>query len=108
MKNIGTQCFRVFLIPSSLARDDSFYVSHTGGAIGASSVLLIAPKPPNQGGPMPQGVVVAILCNMQVLILLLLLSSRLLLLHLLLQISTFRNIVGRGSQQIGGGHRQVF
>jgi len=50
---------------AGFARDDFFYVSHTGGAIGASSVLLIAPKPVKQDSMLPQGVVVAILCNMQ-------------------------------------------
>jgi len=46
---------------------DKFYVAHTGGAIGASSVLLIAPKPvtkDNQNS-LPRGVVVSILCNTQ-------------------------------------------
>ena len=71
---------------TTFVRDDFFYVSHTGGAIGASSVLLIAPKPVKyvlfvaflelesscsfvcrQESMLPQGVVVAILCNMQVL-----------------------------------------
>ena len=37
------------VVRSSLPRDDCFYVSHTGGAIGASSVLLIAPKPTRWG-----------------------------------------------------------
>merc|ERR1719264_1609321 len=32
---------------AGFARDDFFYVTHTGGAIGASSVLLVAPKPVN-------------------------------------------------------------
>ena len=45
--------------------DQQLYVTHTGGAIGASSVLLVAPQPPQEGGRLPQGVVVAILCNMQ-------------------------------------------
>ena len=49
------------------SRDDAFYVSHTGGAIGASSVLLVMPKPLKAEGALPHGVVVAILCNMQVL-----------------------------------------
>ncbi|XP_032871029.1 serine beta-lactamase-like protein LACTB, mitochondrial [Amblyraja radiata] len=48
------------------------YLTHTGGSVGASSVLLILPKdrpgpsasPPEAGVP-PQGVVVAILCNLQ-------------------------------------------
>ena len=50
-----------------MSRDDAFYVSHTGGAIGASSVLLVMPKPVKTEGALPQGVVVAILCNMQVM-----------------------------------------
>jgi len=45
--------------------DQQHYVTHTGGAIGASSVLLVAPQPPQEGGRLPQGMVVAILCNMQ-------------------------------------------
>jgi len=45
--------------------DHQHYVSHTGGAIGASSVLLVAPQPVQAGVRAPQGVVVAILCNMQ-------------------------------------------
>merc|ERR1712013_914187 len=50
---------------AGFAQDDFFYVSHTGGAIGASSVLLVVPKPVKQESMLPQGVVVAILCNMQ-------------------------------------------
>ena len=48
--------------------DQTHYVSHTGGAIGASSVLLVAPSQPGpnfDNSKLPQGVVVAILCNMQ-------------------------------------------
>merc|ERR1719320_37160 len=45
--------------------DHQHYVTHTGGAIGASSVLLVAPQPVQAGVRAPQGVVVAILCNMQ-------------------------------------------
>ena len=45
--------------------DQQHYVTHTGGGIGASSVLLVAPQAPQEGGRLPQGVVVAILCNMQ-------------------------------------------
>lgn len=46
------------------------YVSHTGGAIGASSVLLVLPseeidQPPGQVPVLPQGVVVTIVTNMQ-------------------------------------------
>ncbi|XP_076065583.1 serine beta-lactamase-like protein LACTB, mitochondrial [Oratosquilla oratoria] len=43
------------------------YVSHTGGAIGASSVLLILPSNDDltENEVPPKGVVVAILCNMQ-------------------------------------------
>lgn len=43
-----------------------YYVSHTGGAIGASSVLLIAPKKVGAGETkLPQGIVVAVLANLQ-------------------------------------------
>lgn len=44
-----------------------FYVSHTGGAIGASSVLLILPqkKVPDDSSGQVRGVVVAIIVNMQ-------------------------------------------
>ena len=49
--------------------DQSHYVSHTGGAIGASSVLLVAPAPastqPVDSAKLPQGVVVSVLCNLQ-------------------------------------------
>ncbi|XP_023666920.1 serine beta-lactamase-like protein LACTB, mitochondrial isoform X2 [Paramormyrops kingsleyae] len=45
------------------------YVSHTGGAVGASSVLLVLPEeaqePPNEVPTPPRGVVVAVLINMQ-------------------------------------------
>lgn len=45
------------------------YVSHTGGAVGASSVLLVLPserlKASGQKATPPQGVVVAIMTNMQ-------------------------------------------
>ena len=46
-----------------------FYTCHTGGAVGASSVLLIYPRKSTSDGPNkdapPSGVVVAIICNMQ-------------------------------------------
>ena len=45
--------------------DQSHYVSHTGGAIGASSVLLVAPQQVQDSTKLPQGVVVAVLCNLQ-------------------------------------------
>lgn len=46
------------------------YVSHTGGAVGASSVLLVLPseeldQPRGQVPLLPQGVVVSIIANMQ-------------------------------------------
>lgn len=49
-------------------RDQRQYFSHTGGAVGASSVLLVLPRcmevvPAN--GIAPRGVVVAIIVNMQ-------------------------------------------
>ena len=45
--------------------DQPHYVSHTGGAIGASSVLLVAPHQVQDQAKLPQGVVVAVLCNLQ-------------------------------------------
>ncbi|KAF7660970.1 hypothetical protein LDENG_00270670, partial [Lucifuga dentata] len=47
-----------------------YYVSHTGGAVGASSVLLVLPseeiaEQPGQTPLLPQGVVVTIITNMQ-------------------------------------------
>ncbi|KAK9952509.1 hypothetical protein ABG768_018347 [Culter alburnus] len=50
-------------------RNRRHYVSHTGGAVGASSVLLVLPReseqPTNQKLLPPQGVVVTIITNMQ-------------------------------------------
>ncbi|XP_074405819.1 serine beta-lactamase-like protein LACTB, mitochondrial [Zonotrichia albicollis] len=52
-------------------RQQRHYASHTGGAVGASSVLLILPEElhPEAGGAWPvappRGVVVTIICNMQ-------------------------------------------
>ena len=46
-------------------RRRSFYVSHTGGAIGASSVLLVRPAPDDEHASAPRGVTVAIIMNMQ-------------------------------------------
>ncbi|KAK7117815.1 hypothetical protein R3I94_023139 [Phoxinus phoxinus] len=48
-------------------RSRRHYVSHTGGAVGASSVLLVLPRDQrtNQKLPPPQGVVVTIITNMQ-------------------------------------------
>ncbi|NXO29110.1 LACTB protein, partial [Cisticola juncidis] len=50
-------------------RRQRLYASHTGGAVGASSVLLILPEElqPGAAGPAPppRGVVVTIICNMQ-------------------------------------------
>ncbi|XP_077067226.1 serine beta-lactamase-like protein LACTB, mitochondrial isoform X2 [Siphateles boraxobius] len=48
-------------------RSRRHYVSHTGGAVGASSVLLVLPREQltNQKLPPPQGVVVTIITNMQ-------------------------------------------
>ena len=50
-----------------------FCAFHTGGAVGASSVLLIVPRDASEGGVNnpgaksnpPHGVVVSILCNLQ-------------------------------------------
>uniref|UniRef100_UPI00398E6C42 serine beta-lactamase-like protein LACTB, mitochondrial n=1 Tax=Pristiophorus japonicus TaxID=55135 RepID=UPI00398E6C42 len=46
------------------------YLTHTGGSVGASSVLLVLPEDPSwarpaEAGVPPRGVVVAILCNLQ-------------------------------------------
>lgn len=50
-------------------RNRRHYVSHTGGAVGASSVLLVLPRESAQGADgklcLPQGVVVTIITNMQ-------------------------------------------
>ncbi|KAA0724273.1 Serine beta-lactamase-like protein LACTB, mitochondrial [Triplophysa tibetana] len=50
-------------------RNRRHYVSHTGGAVGASSVLLVLPVESSQGADgkrcPPQGVVVTIITNMQ-------------------------------------------
>ena len=48
-------------------RNESLLVYHTGGAVGASSVLLMLPQPQAQGQAVqgPRGVVVAIMANMQ-------------------------------------------
>ncbi|XP_034144328.1 serine beta-lactamase-like protein LACTB, mitochondrial [Esox lucius] len=51
-------------------RSRRHYVSHTGGAVGASSVLLVLPSgtaqhPQGQTAGLPQGVVVTIITNMQ-------------------------------------------
>ncbi|KAI8494774.1 hypothetical protein Bbelb_273790 [Branchiostoma belcheri] len=50
-------------------RKQRFYVSHTGGAVGASSVLLVLPPKHSTDTLVdslpPKGVVVAILCNLQ-------------------------------------------
>ncbi len=47
----------------AFARDQAMCAYHTGGAIGASSVLFIKPNKDSKGRP-PRGVVVAILCNL--------------------------------------------
>ncbi|KAK5902253.1 hypothetical protein CesoFtcFv8_007527 [Champsocephalus esox] len=57
----------------SQCRKRRHYVSHTGGAVGASSVLLVLPSEekdehrdrPRQTTPLPKGVVVTIIANMQ-------------------------------------------
>ena len=54
----------------AFCRQQCFYVTHTGGAVGASSVLVILPRPQESGlkprdGSTPQGVVVAIVVNLQ-------------------------------------------
>lgn len=50
--------------------NNDFCVHHTGGAIGASSVLFILPKNISKdeylkSEPLPKGIVVAVICNMQ-------------------------------------------
>ncbi|KAG7473407.1 hypothetical protein MATL_G00095530 [Megalops atlanticus] len=47
-----------------MCRNRRHYVSHTGGAVGASSVLLVLPSESDPPAP-PQGVVVTIITNMQ-------------------------------------------
>ena len=51
----------------ALGKINRFYAAHTGGAVGASSVLLIYPRKKEvlDKNGVPQGVVVAIICNMQ-------------------------------------------
>lgn len=51
----------------AFAEKHRFYATHTGGAVGASSVLLIYPRKKENmmADNLPQGVVVAIICNMQ-------------------------------------------
>ncbi|OCT87109.1 serine beta-lactamase-like protein LACTB, mitochondrial [Xenopus laevis] len=52
-------------------KHQNHYVSHTGGAVGASSVILVLPEGENtihltnKRTPPPNGIVVAIICNMQ-------------------------------------------
>lgn len=51
-------------------REQRQYFSHTGGAVGASSVLLVLPRTEESGGvkntkSLPSGVVVAVIVNMQ-------------------------------------------
>lgn len=41
------------------------YVYHTGGAVGATSCLLIVPPSPDAPKETPGGIVVAVLCNAQ-------------------------------------------
>ena len=48
----------------SFCHKNRHYVSHTGGAVGASSVLLIMPTQDVLIDKFPKGVVVAIICNM--------------------------------------------
>ncbi len=59
-------CFQV--AEHGFARRQHFTAFHTGGAVGASSILLIEPTPSNgddePNRPLPSGVVVAILCNL--------------------------------------------
>nr|XP_027234180.1 serine beta-lactamase-like protein LACTB, mitochondrial [Penaeus vannamei]XP_027234182.1 serine beta-lactamase-like protein LACTB, mitochondrial [Penaeus vannamei]XP_027234183.1 serine beta-lactamase-like protein LACTB, mitochondrial [Penaeus vannamei] len=56
-------------IKCAFCRENRKCASHTGGAIGASSVLLILPQPgvlkENGEGKLPKGVVVSVICNMQ-------------------------------------------
>lgn len=47
----------------NFCRNSRHHAYHTGGAVGASSILLILPQQEGRGSP-PQGVVVALLTNM--------------------------------------------
>ena len=52
------------------AKKHRFYAAHSGGAVGASSILLVYPRKKeadlgSSNEHLPQGVVVAIICNMQ-------------------------------------------
>lgn len=55
----------------AFCRDQKFIASHTGGSMGASSVLVIIPREPGKGEspetgpPPPDGIVVAMICNME-------------------------------------------
>ena len=52
----------------AFSKKQRFYASHTGGAVGASSVLLIFPRKVEENSKVdtpPQGIVVAIVCNLQ-------------------------------------------
>ena len=52
----------------AFAKKQNFITAHTGGAVGASSVLLIFPTNDDKKScekTIPKGVVVAIICNMQ-------------------------------------------
>ena len=52
----------------AFCKKQRFYASHTGGAVGASSVLLIFPRKVGENSKVdspPQGIVVAIVCNLQ-------------------------------------------
>lgn len=46
--------------------EDKFFVGHTGSTVGAGSVLMILPNGTTAVDGKPKGVVVAILCNLQV------------------------------------------
>ena len=51
----------------AFCKKQRFYTCHTGGAVGASSVLLIYPRKSvesNSQNP-PNGIVIAIICNLQ-------------------------------------------
>ena len=62
-------CVALPVVRAGFSRDQRMYVSHTGGAVGASSVLLILPRADVSGEAVeksiPRGVCVSIIVNKQ-------------------------------------------
>jgi len=62
-------CVALPAVHAGFSRDQRMYVSHTGGAVGASSVLLILPRAEVSGEgvekSIPRGVCVSIIVNKQ-------------------------------------------